>query len=177
MTPVVLFVGISKSGKTTLLEKVIAELKRRGYSVATIKHAPHSIDFDIPGKDSWRHFYAGSEATTLVSSSSIIFIKRMSEPVTLDDVIPLYGEDFDIILVEGFKGSAFPKIEVHRKAIGQVLSNIKNIIAYATDEVLEKRSKQFALDDVSGLADFIEKSYLKSIKKNGTGSRKQRKNA
>jgi molybdopterin-guanine dinucleotide biosynthesis protein B len=162
MPPIVSFVGRAKSGQTTLLEKIITGLNARGYSVATVKHTMHTVDPDSPGKDTWRHIKAGSEATTLISANNIILVRPIKETVKVDDIIRLYGEDFDIIFVEGFKQSPFPKIEVHRKTIGPILSNIKNIIAYASDELLETDLKQFSLDDIHGVTDFIENNYLQS---------------
>ncbi len=70
MPPIVSVVGKSKSGKTTLIEKLIQELKSRGYRVATIKHIPQGVSFDEPGKDSWRHLQAGSEAASFSSTHS-----------------------------------------------------------------------------------------------------------
>ena len=162
MPPVILFIGKAKSGKTTLLEKVIAELTDRGYNSATIKHTFHNIEPDIHGKDTWRHIDAGCKMTTLVANNNIILIKPIKEQANVDDVIKLYGEDNDIIFIEGFKHSDFPKIEVHRKAIGPILINIKNIVAYASDEVIDTPLQQFNINDSKGIADFIEKSYLQS---------------
>lgn len=162
MPPVISIVGRAKSGKTTLLEKIIAGLNSRGYSVATIKHTTHTVDIDQPGKDTWRHLHAGSKATTIVSANNVVLIKPVTDNVMPDDIIRLYGEDFDIVIVEGFKQSNYPKIEVHRKAIGPVLNNINKVIAYATDESLETSLKQFSLDDSTGIIDFIENDFLKT---------------
>ena len=162
MPPVISVVGRAKSGKTTLLEKIIAELDSRGYSVATIKHTTHTVEVDKPGKDTWRHLHAGSKSTTIVSANNIILIKPVKGNITPDDIIRLYGEDFDIVLIEGFKQSNYPKIEVHRKAVGSVLTNISKVIAYTTDEPLETSLKQFSLYDITGIVDFIENNYLKN---------------
>jgi molybdopterin-guanine dinucleotide biosynthesis protein MobB len=162
MPAVILFIGKAESGKTTLLEKIIAELTERGYNVATIKHTFHNIDPDVHGKDTWRHIDAGCKTTTLVANNNIILFKPIKEPANVDDIIKLYGEDNDIILIEGFKHSNFPKIEIHRKAIGPILSDIDNIVAYASDEVLDTQLEQFNINDSKGISDFIEKNYLKT---------------
>ena len=162
MPPVISIVGRAKSGKTTLLEKIIAELHIRGYSVATVKHTTHTVDIDQPGKDTWRHLRAGSKSTTIVAANNVVLIRPVKDSIAPDDIIRLYGEDFDIILVEGFKQSNYPKIEVHRKAVGPVLSNINKVIAYATDEPLETGLRQFSLYDSTGIVDFIENDYLKN---------------
>ncbi|MFC1864627.1 molybdopterin-guanine dinucleotide biosynthesis protein B [Chloroflexota bacterium] len=161
MPSIVSIVGNSKSGKTTLIEKMIQELKSRGYRVATIKHAPQGITFDEPGKDSWRHIQAGSEATVVSSQDKIVLTKPVTSDITLDEVAHLFGEDYDIILTEGFKRDNAPKIEVHRRETGPPLSDIKKLIAIATDEPLETKTRQFTLDDVKGLANLLEEGFIK----------------
>ena len=85
MSPVVSIIGRSKSGKTSLIEKLVAELKLRGYRVATIKHA-QEIDFE-PGKDSWRHLQAGSEATIVISPDEAVLVKPVTAVDALDDIV------------------------------------------------------------------------------------------
>ena len=160
MPPIVSIVGKSKSGKTTLMEKLIRELKSRGYRVATIKHAPQGMTFDQPDKDSWRHIQAGSEATAISSHDQVVLIKPVAPDVTLDEIAQLFGEDYDIILTEGFKQDGAPKIEVHRREAGPPLSDIKKLIAIATDEPLEVKTRQFSLQDIKGLADLLEKGFI-----------------
>jgi len=161
MPPVVSIVGESKSGKTTLIEMLISELKSRGYRVATIKHSIHHLGFDKVGKDSWRHIQAGSAATAVVSRDEIVLIKKVITEPDLNEVARLFGEDYDIILAEGFKQSQAPKLEVHRKAAGPPLSRVNNLIAIATDEPLESGNRQFPLNDIKGLADFLESGFIK----------------
>jgi molybdopterin-guanine dinucleotide biosynthesis protein B len=161
MLPVVSIIGKSKSGKTTLMEALISELKSRGYRIATIKHSVHRLNFDRPNKDSWRHIQAGSDATAIVSPDQIVLIKPITKEPDLNKVALLFGKDYDIILTEGFKQSGVPKLEVHRKAIGPPLSQINNLIAIATDEPLETKTRQFPLHDIKGMADFLENSFIK----------------
>jgi len=161
MPPVVSIVGRSKSGKTTLLEKLIRELKSRGYRVATIKHTVHEPTLDEPEKDSWRHIRAGSEATVVSAPNGLLFIQPAAAEISLDEVVRLFGEDYDIILTEGFKRGSAPKIAVHRKENGPPLSSVRKLIAIATDEPLETRVRQFPLDDVRGLADLLEEGFIK----------------
>jgi len=161
MTPIVSIIGRSKSGKTTLLEKLIPELKSRGYRVATVKHTPKGMTLDEPGKDSWRHIQAGSEATVVTSPDKVVIVKPVAAAVSLDDIALLLGEDYDIILTEGLKQGDAPKIEVHRRQVGVPLSNIRKLIAIATDEPLETKTRQFSLDDIKGLADLLEKGFIK----------------
>lgn len=161
MPPVVSVVGKSKSGKTTLIEKLVQELKSRGYRVATIKHVPQGVTFDEPGKDSWRHLQAGSEVTAVSSPQKIVIVKPVEQDSTLGDVAHLLGDDCDIILAEGFKQDNAPKIEVHRKGNGSPLKGIKKLIAIVTDEPLETNARQFSLEDINGLADLLEKGFIK----------------
>ena len=161
MPPIVSIVGNSESGKTTLIEKLIWELKSRNYRVATIKHAPQGTTLDEPDKDTSRHLQAGSEAIIVSSKDKIVLIKPVAPDITLDEIARVLGEDCDIILAEGFKQADAPKIEVHRKEAGPLLTDIKRLIAIATDEPLETKTRQFSLEDIKGLADFIEDGFIK----------------
>jgi molybdopterin-guanine dinucleotide biosynthesis protein B len=158
MPPIVSIIGKTKSGKTTLIEKLIGELKSRGYRVATIKHTHHKLSFDEPGKDSWRHIKAGSEATVISTDDNTVLIKPASE--SLEPLARLIGEDYDIILTEGFKTGDAPKIETHRKQAGPPLDSVSKLIAIATDEPLETKVRQFSLEDIKGLADLLEKGFI-----------------
>jgi molybdopterin-guanine dinucleotide biosynthesis protein B len=160
MPPIVSIVGKSSSGKTTLMEKLIAELKSRGYRVATVKHTPRESSFDEPGKDSWRHTQAGSEAAVVSSSDKLVLIKPLSAEPTMEQIAYLLGEDYDIILAEGFSRGDAPKIEVHRQQAGPPLARVKKLIAIATDEPLETKARQFSLEDAKGLADLLEKGFI-----------------
>jgi len=160
MPPIVSIIGESKSGKTTLIEKLISELQSRGYRVASIKHSVHKLDFDKPGKDSWRHLQAGSSATAIVSPDQVVVIKPVPKEPDLKQIARLFGNECDIILTEGFKESTAPKIEVHRKVIGPPLHGVSDIIAIATDEPLETSTRQFALNDIQGIADFLESAFI-----------------
>ncbi len=160
MPLIVSIVGRSKSGKTTLIEKLLTELTGRGYQVATIKHTCRDVNLDEPGKDSWRHIRAGSHSTILSSPGKVVLIKPVKEEVTPGELARLLGEDCDLIIAEGFKQGDAPKIEVHRREAGPLLSNIKKLIAIASDEPLESKVRQFSLEDVKGLADLLEKGMI-----------------
>src|SRR4030042_6719822 len=103
MAPIVSIVGRSKSGKTTPLENLIVELKKRGYKVGTMKHPPLGMAWSDDDKDSQRHIKAGSEETIMVAPDKLVLIKPISEPKSLEEVARLFNEDCDIILAEGFK--------------------------------------------------------------------------
>jgi len=160
MPPVVSIVGHSKVGKTTLIEKLVSELVRRGYRVATIKHA-HDAGFDTPGKDSWRHIKAGSSATALSAPGQLVLIEPRSNELSEADIERFLGEDYDIILSEGFKQSDIPKIEVHRHGGGETLAGLKRLVAIVTDEKLNTRVRQFSFDDIKGVTDLLENGFIK----------------
>ncbi len=160
MPPIISIVGKSKSGKTTLIEKLIVELRSRGYQVATIKHTPQGMSVGRPDKDSWRHIQAGSEITAASSPDEIVVVKPVSQDSALEQVAYLLGEDCDVILAEGFKQGNAPKIEVHRKEVGLPLKDIKRLVAIVTDEPLETKARQFSLEDIKGLADLLEGGFI-----------------
>jgi len=164
MPPIVSVIGNSKSGKTTLIEKLIQELNSRGYRVATIKHIPQGVNFDEQGKDSWRHIQAGSKATAVSSPDKVVLIKPVAQDATLDEVAYLLGEDYDIILAEGFKQNNAPKIEVHHKGAGPLLKDIKKLIGIVTDEPLETKARQFSTDSIKDIADLLENGFIKPQK-------------
>ena len=164
MPPIVSIVGRSKSGKTTLMEKLIPELKSRGYRVATIKHAPEGMTFDQPDKDSEHHIKAGSEVTVISSQDRVVLIKPVAPDITLDEVARVLGENYDIILTEGFKQENAPKIEVYRKGVGPPLSGIKRLIAIVSDEPVETKVRWFSEQDIKGVADLLEAGFIKPQK-------------
>jgi len=161
MPPLISIVGRSKVGKTTFIEKLIAELKARGYRVATVKHTPHGIDFNDRGRDTWRHLNAGSEMTAGSSPERVVLVKPVKRDLSIEEAARFLGEDCDIILAEGFKQGSAPKIEVHRQEVGPILSAVRKRIAIVTDETLEIKTRQFPLDDVKGIAGFLETGFIK----------------
>lgn len=164
MPSVVSIVGKSRSGKTSVIERLIGELRSRAYHVATIKHAPQGASFDAPGKDSWRHIEAGSETVVVSSQDNLVLIKPVSEDTAVEGILRLLGEDYDIILAEGFKQGSVPKIEVHRRDVGVPLKDIKKLIAIVTDEPLKTKVRQFSFEDNKGLADLLERGFIKPQK-------------
>ena len=160
MSVVISIVGRSSSGKTTLLENLIGGLKRRGYSLATIKHSVSGFDLDQPGKDSWRLGEAGSGAVVLSSPQKIAFIKPVDREAALEELLCLVGGDFDLVLTEGFRSSSTPKIEVHRKELGGLLCSPEELFAVVTDEPLDIAAPQFSPGEVEALVDLVEKRFL-----------------
>jgi molybdopterin-guanine dinucleotide biosynthesis protein B len=160
MPPILSVVGKSKSGKTTLIEKLIPELKNRGYRVGIIKHAFHEFEIDKKGKDSWRHKAAGAE-TVVVSSPRTITMVRDFQGETLDD-LERYFQDVDLIITEGFKKENKPQIEIFRKAKHDTPLSLgnHNLIAMVTDSELDLNVPILGLDEVKALANLIEQKFL-----------------
>ena len=119
--PIISIVGKSNAGKTTLLEKIIPELTKRGYRVGTIKHNVHGFEIDQEGKDSWRHKKAGAHLTVISSACRIALIEDVDKDHSLEEIREKYMKNIDIILSEGYKGNPFPKIEVFRSELKREL--------------------------------------------------------
>ncbi len=160
--PVVSVVGRSNVGKTTLLEKIIAELKRRGYRVATIKHDAHGFEIDRPGKDTWRHAQAGSDVVVLAGPDRVAMIARTAGELSLDDLVARLPAPVDIVLTEGYKRGDKPKIEVVRAACGWDLMCAEgDLLAVATDAPHPQvHVPQYALDDAQGIVDLLVEACL-----------------
>ncbi|HUX47572.1 MAG TPA: molybdopterin-guanine dinucleotide biosynthesis protein B, partial [Dehalococcoidia bacterium] len=159
--PVVSIVGKSQSGKTVLMEQLVAEFKRRGYKVAALKHGRGGIEIDQPGKDSWRFAQAGSDAVLVSSPGKLAYIKNLDHELNIEEIMSIIDAEFDIVLVEGFGKSKTPKIEVHRKALGDdLLFSPRELAAIVTDELLGTNITQLSWDDIIGVADFIEKNFV-----------------
>ena len=161
MVPIVSVVGKSGVGKTYVMEKLIAELKSRGYRVASIKHSASGFDIDQEGKDTWRHAQAGSDTVAISSSQKVAIIRKVDHDYNLAELYRFIGPDFDIILAEGFKQDKAAKIEVHRKKFGpDLLCTKEELLAVATDEKLDMDVPQYNFEDATGLVDLIEKRFF-----------------
>ena len=153
-------VGNSGAGKTTLLERLIPALKRKGLRVGAVKHDAHRFDIDHPGKDSHRLTASGADTMVITSPSMLAMVKRYSAPPPIEELLERYFTDMDLILVEGFRGSSLPKIEVHRKAFRSALicrgeRNDPGLAAVASDEPLDLDVPVLDLNDPEAIARFI----------------------
>ena len=164
--PIVSIVGKSDSGKTTLIEKLVPELIRRGYRVATVKHDIHGFEVDREGKDSWRHKKAGAHTVVISSPAKLALIREVDHDAELAELRDKYIQDVDLILSEGFKRNPHPKIEVSRKAMHRELlcTREDNLLAIAADQSFDMGVPCFDLNDAKGLADLIEEKILKGKK-------------
>ena len=150
----------SGCGKTTLLTQLIPLLKQRGLRVSLIKHAHHSFDIDHPGKDSYRLREAGAVQTLLGSSKRWALMTELPEerePSLEQLAAQLDPALADIILVEGFKQAAIPKIEVHRPSLGHPLlaSQDPHIIAVAADSPVQTHLALLDLNNAAEVAEFV----------------------
>ena len=164
MIPIVSIVGRSNTGKTTLIEKLIPELRRRGYRVATIKHNIHGFDIDHEGKDSWRHKKAGASLTVIASPERVAVIEDVSKDYELSELRDRYIKDVDIILSEGFKKNPHPKIEVVRAEMNHepLCSAEDNLVAVVSDKRVDRGVPYLGVDDIKGVADLIEGRFLRT---------------
>ncbi|KON79703.1 molybdopterin-guanine dinucleotide biosynthesis protein B [Azoarcus sp. PA01] len=150
--------GWSGCGKTTLIEKLIPQFTARGISVSVIKHAHHGFDLDRPGKDSFRHREAGASQVLMLSNDRWVLMHELrgeAEP-TLEAQLRLLSP-CDVVLIEGYKAAAVPKIEVHRPAHGKppLWTDNPHVVAVATNAGIECPLPTLALDDGAAIAEFI----------------------
>ena len=151
--------GWSGSGKTTLITKVIPVLVGRGLKVATIKHAHHAFDIDRPGKDSWQHREAGASEVVVASSRRWALVHELrneGEPPLAELLAKL--SPVDLVIIEGFKRHAHPKLEIYRAAVGKPLIYPQDdcIVAIASDQPLpQAQLPVLVLDDVAGIANVL----------------------
>lgn len=150
--------GWKNCGKTGLMERLVADFITRGFSVSTIKHAHHSTDVDQPGTDSHRHRQAGASEVILASRQRVAIMQELrgADEPSLDQLlarlIPV-----DLVLIEGYKGEAHPKIEAHRQVAAQPLIALDDatIRAVASDVPLDLDRPLFDLNDTAAIANFI----------------------
>lgn len=162
MPAILSVVGKSSSGKTTLLEKLVPALKRRGHRVAVIKHHGHPTPFDQPGKDTFRHATAGADVVVGASPVQLaIFRAESGEATALEQIITRYAADVDIVFTEGYKRGPYPKIEVCRAARSkELLCEPEELLAVVSDLRFPNGVPHFGLEDTAGLTELIESRFL-----------------
>jgi len=168
--PIVCFVGRSNSGKTTLIERVIPELVRAGYKVATVKHAGHGFDLDTEGKDSWRHKRAGASSVMVLSKGSMAMFADVSDQMDVEDVRDRFlDHTYDLIIAEGWKHEGYPKIVIVREQIGEIPVSTEGLLAVVSDKPVDLNIPLFGLDDVVGVATLIMKQFPRSQSRSEQG--------
>ena len=165
MTVISFVAAASNSGKTTLIEKVVALLKARGLRVAVVKHASAGFDLDKPGKDSWRFDQAGADTIVLVGPDRMAILKKLRQEPAPEEFMRAAG-DADIVIHEGFKKSAMNMIEVFRTgASGDrplCMDGPSSFLALVSDCQFPVSLPWFDLNDAEGVADFIMKRAASS---------------
>jgi len=160
MTRVFGIAGWSGSGKTELVRRLIPVLTARGHRVSTIKHAHHDVDLDRPGKDSFRHREAGAHEVILASAHRFALMRELrGAPEPSLAMLVRRLDPVDFVLVEGFKRTPVPKIEVHRPALGltPLWPEDTSVVAVATDAPLTTCDRPVIdLEDLEGIADLVE---------------------
>jgi molybdopterin-guanine dinucleotide biosynthesis adapter protein len=155
------FAGWSGSGKTTLIEQLIPRFVMEGFSVSLIKHAHHEFDIDVPGKDSYRHRHAGCKEVLVTSDLRWVLMHELRgapEPTLEEQIAHL--SPVDLLLIEGWKWQAMPKLEIYRAANAKPLlyPDDEHIIAVASDVTVDTALPRFGIDDHDRIAEFVLKS-------------------
>ena len=167
--PVVGFCAFSGTGKTTLLKRLLPLLKLKGLRIGVVKHAHHQFEIDQPGKDSYELRQAGATQMLVASHKRLAWVKELPEenqkPGLQETLQVLNADELDLVLVEGFKLTPFPKIELHRPSLGKPLlySTMPGIIAIATDTPLvdpDIHLVQLNLNQPAEIANFIIKAIV-----------------
>jgi molybdopterin-guanine dinucleotide biosynthesis protein B len=159
MVPTIAIVGKSGSGKTAVMEKLVAEFKLRGLRVAAVKHAHTTVELDIRGKDTWRFSQAGADAAVLCSPGSLSIFKKASDVPSPDEAAAALGPGYDLILAEGFKNSRGLKLEVCGNG-ADMLCLESEVEAVICDNDLPVKIPRFGRNDITRIADFIESDIL-----------------
>lgn len=152
------FAGWSGAGKTTLIEALIPRFTARSLRVSLIKHAHHAFDVDQPGKDSYRHRQAGATEVMVSSDTRWVLMHELrgaAEPTLEQQLARL--SPCDLVLVEGYKRAALPKLEIHRRSLGKPLlhPDDPHVVAVASDGIIDTALPRFDLNDLDAIATFV----------------------
>ena len=151
--------GVKNSGKTTLIQKIIPKLKEKGLKVATVKHDGHDFEGDVEGTDTYKHKKAGAYGTAIFSKNKFMVMKEQKD--TCEEELISFFQEADVILLEGFKYSDYPKIEIVRKGNSEdSVCRKETLLAVLTDTVVrninaEDKTKILDLNDIDKIADLL----------------------
>jgi len=153
-------VGQSKTGKTRLIKRLLVELKKRGHSVAVVKHCAHGFDLDLEGKDSWQFVEAGADGVTVVSQNRLAVIKKISAKKGFSETAAEFFKKHDFVFIEGGRNEkSLKKIEVLRKGIAEnVECSMKELAAVVSDVEVAVDKPVFHHDQINEISNFIENS-------------------
>ena len=165
--PAVAFIARSGTGKTTLVEALIGELAARGWRIGALKHDAHHFEIDRPGKDSRRFTEAGAEVMVLVSEETVAMVRKPRAPENLDKILQECFTDLDLVLVEGYKTSSLPKVEVQRVGLAAPLlsrgeRHDPHLIAVVSDGQPDLDVPVLPLDNAALVADWLEERFLRA---------------
>jgi len=157
---VMAFVAWSGTGKTTLVESLVKLAHEGGLRVGALKHDAHRFEIDTPGKDSHRFTAAGATATMIVSAEKLALVRRHDSPPPVQELIRDHFSDCDLVLVEGWKMSTLPRIEVHRPELGNSLlcrheKHDAHLVAVASDGPVEVDVPVLDLNEPASVLEFI----------------------
>ena len=160
--PVIALIGKPDSGKTTLLEKLIPELNRRGYRIGTVKHHVHEFEMDREGKDTFRHKKAGANTVALSSPTGLGVICDVEHDHAVEELLDRYYYDVDLVIAEGYKATSLPKIELFRKSAHEtpLKNRDKTWVAMISDSDPDPDLPHLKLKDIPAIADFIVERFI-----------------
>lgn len=162
MIPIFAIVGASKSGKTTLMEKIVGELKKRNYRVAVIKHDVHGFEIDHKGRDTYRIREAGSDITIISSPEKLALVEKREEESNLEEIIANHINNIDIILLEGYKSHPVPKVEIKKEGQNIITQDDEKLLAIISDEEVTSKLPVIKRDDFLKVVELIEKEINKN---------------
>jgi molybdopterin-guanine dinucleotide biosynthesis protein B len=158
MAPILLcVVGAKNSGKTTFIEAIVPLLKERGLRVGVVKHTHHEVQLDARGKDSWRHAQAGAEQVALMTPAGVAYFDYRPVETSAEAVIAAHFTETNLVLIEGYKWSCLPKIEIYRTCISEhpLCLDDTNLRAIVTDAPVASGVPSFSSGDWTAIADFV----------------------
>lgn len=163
MKPVLSITGCGKCGKTTMVERLVTELTQRGYVIGTLKHDVHGFSMDHEGKDTWRHKQAGARAVAIIGPNQVAVVRSTPEAeFAVRDAIELLGP-VDLVITEGFKRAAFPKIEIFSSVRNEgrlLCGEDSQLMAVAGNLPIETAVPVFDWNDIAAIADLVERRLL-----------------
>lgn len=164
LPPLIAFVGYSNSGKTTFIESIIPRFTSMNLRVGTLKHAGHTFEPDIRGKDSWRHGRAGASVTVTASAAIIAMTMKTESEPRPQELLHLF-KGLDLVIAEGFKHEPVPKIFVTGREITSLNKGAfdEHVIAVVSDLPVETDLPVFSTADAAGVAEFVLKSLGISV--------------
>ncbi len=145
-----------------MIERLIPELTRVGYRIATVKHAGHGFELDTEGKDSWRHKQAGASAVVVLSKGSMAMFADVSEEIKVEEIRDRFLDSgIDLIIAEGWKSEGYPKIAVVREQLGEVNVSLDGLLAIVSMKPIQSSVPCIDRDDIQTLAELIVRHYPK----------------